>query len=50
MFANVCLAKFAGFGTITEEFYDSVFNINAKGLLFTVQKPFNRMDSYAGLQ
>jgi NAD(P)-dependent dehydrogenase (short-subunit alcohol dehydrogenase family) len=25
-------------GTITEEFYDSIFNINVKGLLFTVQK------------
>jgi NAD(P)-dependent dehydrogenase (short-subunit alcohol dehydrogenase family) len=26
------------FGTITEEFYDSIFNVNVKGLLFTVQK------------
>ena len=35
-FAGV--AKFAAFGTITEELYDSIFNINVKGLLFTVQK------------
>jgi NAD(P)-dependent dehydrogenase (short-subunit alcohol dehydrogenase family) len=26
------------FGKITEEFYDSIFNINVKGLVFTVQK------------
>src|SRR5438128_584537 len=38
VFANAGVAKFAPFGTITEEFYDSTFNINVKGLLFTVQK------------
>jgi NAD(P)-dependent dehydrogenase (short-subunit alcohol dehydrogenase family) len=38
VFANAGVAKFAAFGTITEEFYDSIFNINVKGLLFTVQK------------
>jgi NAD(P)-dependent dehydrogenase (short-subunit alcohol dehydrogenase family) len=38
VFANAGLAKYAPFGTITEEFYDSIFNINVKGLLFTVQK------------
>jgi NAD(P)-dependent dehydrogenase (short-subunit alcohol dehydrogenase family) len=38
MFANAGVAKYASFGTITEEFYDSIFNINVKGLLFTVQK------------
>lgn len=38
VFANAGIAKFATFGTITEEFYDSIFNINVKGLLFTVQK------------
>ena len=31
-------AKFAPLGKITEEHYDSIFNINVKGLLFTVQK------------
>src|SRR5438034_11719456 len=38
VFANAGVAKFAPFGTITEEFYHSIFDINVKGLLFTVQK------------
>jgi len=38
VFANAGVAKFAPFGEITEEFYDSIFDINVKGLLFTVQK------------
>jgi len=38
VFANAGAARFAPFGTITEEFYDSIFDINVKGLLFTVQK------------
>src|SRR6266404_1474988 len=38
VFANAGVAKFAPFGTITEEFYDSIFDINVKGPLFTVQK------------
>jgi NAD(P)-dependent dehydrogenase (short-subunit alcohol dehydrogenase family) len=38
VFANAGVAKYAPFGKITEQFYDSIFNINVKGLLFTVQK------------
>jgi NAD(P)-dependent dehydrogenase (short-subunit alcohol dehydrogenase family) len=38
VFANAGIAKYAPFGKITEEFYDSIFNINVKGLFFTVQK------------
>jgi NAD(P)-dependent dehydrogenase (short-subunit alcohol dehydrogenase family) len=38
VFANAGVAKYAPFGTITEDFYDSIFSINVKGLLFTVQK------------
>ena len=38
VFANAGIAKFAPFGTITEELYESIFDINVKGLLFTVQK------------
>jgi NAD(P)-dependent dehydrogenase (short-subunit alcohol dehydrogenase family) len=38
VFANAGVAKYAPFGTITEEFYDSIFDINVKGLLFAVQK------------
>ena len=38
VFANAGIAKYAPFGAITEELYDSIFDINVKGLLFTVQK------------
>ena len=38
VFANAGVAKYAPFGTITEEHYDLIFGINVKGLLFTVQK------------
>jgi NAD(P)-dependent dehydrogenase (short-subunit alcohol dehydrogenase family) len=38
VFANAGVAKFAPIGEITEAIYDSMFNINVKGLLFTVQK------------
>jgi len=38
VFANAGVAKYAPLGTITEEHYDTIFNINVKGLLFTVQK------------
>src|SRR5690242_18620591 len=38
VFANAGIGKYAPFGKITEEHYDSIFNINVKGLLFTVQK------------
>ena len=38
VFANAGVAKYASLGTITEELYDSIFDINVKGLLFTVQK------------
>ena len=37
VFANAGVAEYALFGTITEEHYDSIFGINVKGLLFTVQ-------------
>lgn len=38
VFANAGIARIAPIGTITEEFFDSIFSINVKGLLFTVQK------------
>src|SRR6201982_3991392 len=38
VFANAGVVKLAPLGSITEELDDSVFNINVKGLLFTVQK------------
>jgi NAD(P)-dependent dehydrogenase (short-subunit alcohol dehydrogenase family) len=38
VFANAGAAELASLGKITEEHFDSIFNINVKGLLFTVQK------------
>jgi len=38
VFANAGVAKYAWLGSITEELFDSIFNTNVKGLLFTVQK------------
>jgi NAD(P)-dependent dehydrogenase (short-subunit alcohol dehydrogenase family) len=38
VFANAGTAKYAPLGKITEELYDSIFNTNVRGLLFTVQK------------
>src|SRR6058998_157539 len=38
VFANAGVAKYSALGTITEELYDWTFDINVKGLLFTVQK------------
>jgi NAD(P)-dependent dehydrogenase (short-subunit alcohol dehydrogenase family) len=38
VFANAGVAKYARLGSITEELFDSIFNTNVKGMLFTVQK------------
>ncbi len=38
VFANAAVAIFAPIGSITEEQFDTMFNINVRGLLFTVQK------------
>src|SRR3979411_2909851 len=38
VFANAGVAEFAPLGSITEEHFDKLFNINVKGALFTVQK------------
>ncbi|HET8922986.1 MAG TPA: SDR family oxidoreductase [Candidatus Acidoferrum sp.] len=38
VFANAGVARYAPLGKITEEFYDWIFDINVKGVLFTVQK------------
>src|ERR1700685_4110668 len=38
VFANAGTAKYAPFGKISEELFDSIFNTNVKGLVFTVQK------------
>jgi NAD(P)-dependent dehydrogenase (short-subunit alcohol dehydrogenase family) len=49
VFANAGVAKYAPFGTITEELYDSIFDINVKGLLFTVQKALPLMPDGASI-
>jgi len=38
LFANAGIAKYAPLGKITEDLYDSIFDVNVKGVLFTVQK------------
>jgi NAD(P)-dependent dehydrogenase (short-subunit alcohol dehydrogenase family) len=38
VFANAGIAKYGRLGEISEELYDAIFDINVKGLLFTVQK------------
>jgi len=38
VFANAGVARYAPLGTITEVFFNSIFDINVKGVLFTVQK------------
>jgi NAD(P)-dependent dehydrogenase (short-subunit alcohol dehydrogenase family) len=38
VFANAGVARYVPLGAITEDFFDSIFDINVKGVLFTVQK------------
>ena len=38
LFANAGIGEFAALGEITEDHYDKIFDINVKGVLFTVQK------------
>ena len=49
VFANAGIAKYAPFGSITEELHDSIFDINVKGLLFTVQKALPLMPDGAAI-
>src|SRR6202166_18827 len=38
IFANAGVGEFVPFGTVSEEHFDKLFDINVKGALFTVQK------------
>jgi NAD(P)-dependent dehydrogenase (short-subunit alcohol dehydrogenase family) len=49
VFANAGFARLAGLGQITEELYDTTFNINVKGVLFTVQKALPLMPDGASI-
>ena len=49
VFANAGVARFAALGTITEDLYDSIFDINVKGLLFTVQKALSLLPDGASI-
>ena len=45
IFANAGIGEFAPLGQITEDHFDKQFNVNVKGLLFTVQKALPLMQS-----
>jgi NAD(P)-dependent dehydrogenase (short-subunit alcohol dehydrogenase family) len=49
LFANAGIARYAALGNITEELYDSIFNVNVKGVLFTVQKALSLMPDGASI-
>jgi NAD(P)-dependent dehydrogenase (short-subunit alcohol dehydrogenase family) len=49
VFANAGVAKYGAFGEITEDLYDSIFDINVKGVLFTVQKALPLMADGAAI-
>jgi NAD(P)-dependent dehydrogenase (short-subunit alcohol dehydrogenase family) len=49
VFANAGIARYAALGKITEDLYDSIFDINVKGLLFTVQKALPLMPDGASI-
>jgi NAD(P)-dependent dehydrogenase (short-subunit alcohol dehydrogenase family) len=49
VFANAGVAKYSPLGEITDEFYDSIFDVNVKGVLFTVQKALPLMPDGASI-
>jgi NAD(P)-dependent dehydrogenase (short-subunit alcohol dehydrogenase family) len=49
LFANAGVARYAALGNITEELYDSIINVNVKGVLFTVQKALPLMPDGASI-
>jgi NAD(P)-dependent dehydrogenase (short-subunit alcohol dehydrogenase family) len=49
VFANAGGAKYVAFGSITEEHYNSIFDNNVKGLLFTVQKALSLLPDGASI-
>lgn len=49
LFANAGVAKFAPLEATTESIYDQLFNINVKGLYFTVQKAASYLNNNASI-
>lgn len=49
LFANAGTGSFAALGEITPEHYDQIFDINVKGLVFTVQKALPLMSEGASI-
>jgi NAD(P)-dependent dehydrogenase (short-subunit alcohol dehydrogenase family) len=49
VFANAGVANYSPLGEITDEFYDSIFDVNVKGVLFTVQKALPLMPDGASI-
>src|SRR3989449_10079191 len=49
VFANAGVARYAPLGSISEEFYDSIFDINVKGVLFTVQRALSLLPDGAAI-
>src|SRR5246500_2523565 len=49
VFANAGVAWYAPLGEITDELYDSIFDVNVKGVLFTVQKALPLMPDGASI-
>src|SRR6201984_3313466 len=49
LFANAGVAKYAALGSITEELFDAIFNVNVKGVLFTAQKALPLMPEGASI-
>ena len=49
VFANAGVAKYAPLGDITDELYDAIFDVNVKGVLFTVQKALPLMPDGASI-
>jgi len=49
LFANAGIAKFAPIAASTEQMFDETFDINVKGLYFTLQKAIPHLNDNAGI-
>ena len=49
LFANAGIAKFAPVGEVSEAFYDEIFDINVKGVFFTLQKALPFLNDKASI-